>query len=233
MLARLLKSAPLQRAAATLLGCYLEMALWSTRWTVEGAGHIGPFLSAGPVIVAVWHERLALLPAFWAPARHANPNRHVAALASRHRDGRFIAAVMKRFGVRAVHGSSGRAKPGAGPVRDRGGAAGMRALLAALEAGGAVVITPDGPRGPRRIAAPGVTQLGALAGAPVLPAAAQTRWRVTLKSWDRMVLPVPFGRGALVCLPPITVPGGDTGACHAQIEAALTEAARRADMLCR
>ena len=72
-----------------------------------------------------------------------------------------------------------------------------------LEAGDHVVITPDGPRGPRRVAAPGVAQLAALSGMPVLPCAAQTSRRWTLRSWDRMVLPLPFGRGVIVCGAPI------------------------------
>ena len=230
MLSRLLKSAALHRAAAAVTGFYLEWALRSTRWTVEGACHLAPFLADGAVIVACWHERLPLAPAFWLPARRNHPDRQIATLASRHRDGRLIAAVMARFGVRAVLGSSGRAKPGAGPAQDRGGAAGLRALLAALKQGQAVVITPDGPRGPRRAAAPGLGLLASLGQAPVVPLAGQTRRRVTLRSWDRMVLPLPFGRGALVCLPPLTLAPGQS---VAGLEAALTQAADRADALCR
>jgi hypothetical protein len=48
-----------------------------------------------------------------------------------------------------------------------------------------------------------------------------------------MVLPLPFGRGALVCMPPILVGRGQVGVALPQIEAALTAAAERADTLCR
>jgi lysophospholipid acyltransferase (LPLAT)-like uncharacterized protein len=232
-MSRVLRSDLLQRMAAKVLGLYLDLALRSTRWTIEGGGHIAPYLREGAVIVAFWHERLPLMPALWAQARHANPQRRAAVLASRHRDGRFIGNVLDRFGVRVVHGSTGTIKPGTGRLRDRGGAAGLRALLAALEAGDAVVITPDGPRGPRRVAAPGAAQLGALTQAPVVPAAGQIRRRIILRSWDRMVLPLPFGRGALVCLPPVFVPPDGVSACLPAIEAALSAAADRADALCR
>ena len=67
-----------------------------------------------------------------------------------------------------VHGSSTR------DGRDKGGAAGVRALLEVLAQGSHVVLTPDGPRGPARRAAAGVAQLAGLSGVPVLPCAART-----------------------------------------------------------
>ena len=147
---------------------------------------------------------------------------------SRHRDGRFIGNILGRFRVSVVHGSS--AKPG--KQQGKGGAAGLRQLQAVLARGGAVVMTPDGPRGPARVAAPGVAHLAAVTGAPVLPSAAQCRPRLTLKSWDRMVLPVPFGRGVLVCLPAIYVGRDGAEAALPMIAKALDVAAARADALC-
>jgi lysophospholipid acyltransferase (LPLAT)-like uncharacterized protein len=233
MRARLLKSEAVRLACARLLGVYLHLTLRSTRWAVEGGEHLAPFLAGGAVIVACWHERLPLMPALLARALAANPGREVCALASRHRDGRLIAAILARFGVRSVFGSTGRSRPGRDPARDNGGAAGLRGLVAALEAGQAVVVTPDGPRGPRRHAAPGVAGLAALTGAPVLVTAAQARRRIVLRSWDRMVVPLPFGRGALVCLPPVAVARDGAQAAQAGLGAALDRAADRADALCR
>ena len=86
--------------------------------------------------------------------------------------------------------------------------------------------------GPRRVAARGVAQIAALSGAPVLPLAAQTTRRRVLPTWDAMVLPLPFGRGVLVCGPAIAVPREGWDAWLPRIEAALTEAAERADRLC-
>jgi lysophospholipid acyltransferase (LPLAT)-like uncharacterized protein len=106
-------------------------------------------------------------------------------------------------------------------------------MLERLAQGEQIAITPDGPRGPRRDAAPGVAQLAALSGIPVLPCAAQTSRRVTLNSWDRMVLPLPFGRGNLVCRAPIAVGREEAAAALPTIAAALNNAADRADLLCR
>jgi lysophospholipid acyltransferase (LPLAT)-like uncharacterized protein len=231
MFRRLLKSRRVQSAGVLLLGLYLDLALRSTRWTTEGQDFLDPFLPGGAVIVASWHERLPLIPALWVRARRRHPQRPVAALASRHRDGRFLGGLLERFGVRMVHGSTDLDAK-AGRRRDRGGAAGLRALLAALGEGAAVVITPDGPRGPRRVAAPGVALLAAMAQVAVLPVSAQVRWRITLKSWDKMVIPLPFGRGVLVCGPPILVPAEAAAAFLPRIELALTEALERTDTLC-
>jgi lysophospholipid acyltransferase (LPLAT)-like uncharacterized protein len=142
-------------------------------------------------------------------------------LVSRHRDGRFIGTVLRRFRVSVVHGSS-----------SRGGAAGLRALLDVLGRGDQVVITPDGPRGPRRVAAPGVAQLAALSGVPVLPCSAQTSRRWQLRSWDRMVIPRPFGRGVVVCQASITVERARWQEAVPAIEAAMTLAADQADAAC-
>ncbi len=179
------------------------------------------------MIAAFWHERLALMPALFLHARRMRADMPpVAVLASRHSDGRLIGRLMRRFGTTVIHGSTMR------QGQDRGGASGLRQAIAHLRGGGHIVLTPDGPRGPPRVAVPGVAQLAALTGFVVVPAAAQTSRRRILRTWDRMVLPLPWGRGVLVCLPPIQVPRHDMAAGLAAIGIALTEAADLADRLC-
>ena len=94
-------------------------------------------------------------------------------------------------------------------------------------------LTPDGPRGPRRVAAPGVAQLAALAGVPVLPCAARTSHRIGLNTWDRMGIPLPFGRGVVVCEPAITVPRDAWREALPAIKAAMDRASDRADQSAR
>jgi lysophospholipid acyltransferase (LPLAT)-like uncharacterized protein len=77
-----------------------------------------------------------------------------------------------------------------------------------------------------------VAQLAAASGAPILPTAAQTTRRLTLNSWDRMVVPLPFGRGVIVCGPMIPVPRDDWRSTLPQISKALNDAAAEADRLC-
>lgn len=229
MLKDLLRRPWVQAMFAALIGRYLDVVLRTTRWTLHGEANLAPFVAQRPAVAAFWHERLPLMPALWTlVSRRSGGQGRANVLVSRHSDGRFIGAVMRRFsGVEVVYGST------AYKGRDRGGAAGARALLGGLEAGCHVVITPDGPRGPRRIAAPGVAELAARSGAPVLPCAAQTSRRWTLPSWDRMVVPLPFGRGVIVCGEAIPVPPDEAEATLPRITAAITAASDEADRLCR
>lgn len=237
MFRRLIRSAAAQAAFARALGLYLACVYRTTRWTLLGeaplhAAFRGPDGEARTVIAAFWHESLPMMPMLWQQARQRLPamagmRAHV--LVSRHRDGRFIGEVVRRFDLDMVHASTSAggaaAKGGAG----KGGATGMRVLLRMLARGDMVVITPDGPRGPRRVAAPGVAQLAAVSGLPVLPCAARTSRARVLRSWDRMVLPLPFGRGVLVVGPAVPVERDDPLAALPAIEAALTAACEAAD----
>ncbi len=215
----------------SLLGAYLRFALRTTRWTLHGEEWLGSYLYGGAAVFAFWHERLPLMPALWLLATErraqggaARKRMHV--LVSRNRDGRLIGAMMRRFGLDLVYGSTAKR------AAQKGGAAGLRALLAVLAAGDQVVITPDGPRGPRRQMARGVAQVAALARVPVVPCAAQTTRRHILPTWDRMVLPLPFGRGVLVCGAPVMVPRVGWMESLPGLEAALTQAADEADARC-
>ena len=161
MLKSFLRRPGVQAWLASLAGAYLAFALRTTRWRVEGEAHLAPHAAGAPAVAVLWHECLPLMPALWLRIRRPGARAH--ALASRHKDGLFIGAIMRRFGVEMVHGSSAR------DGRDKGGAAGVRALLEVLAAGSHVVLTPDGPRGPARRAAAGLAQVAGLSGAPALP----------------------------------------------------------------
>ena len=231
MLKRLLRSAAVQAVTARLVGLYLDLALRTTRWTVVGEEHVAASTAGEPTVAAFWHERLPMLPALWIHMRRHGARGTPRVLVSKHRDGQFIGTVVRRFGVVVVHGSSSK-DGSARDVTEKGGAAGMRVLLGVLQGRQHVLITPDGPRGPRRRASPGVAQLAGLSGAPVLPIGAQTSRRRVLPTWDRMLVPLPWGRGVIVCGAPITVPRDGWEAWLPAIETALTEAADQADALC-
>jgi len=195
---------------------YLRFVAVNTRWQVEGAAELAAFSAGPPCIVAFWHETLPSMPIFWLRAKSPRP---AIVLASRHRDGQLIGLGVKKFGIGLAAGSS-----------SRGGAAGLRALVAALRGGADVGLTPDGPRGPRRRAADGVAMLAALSGAKILPCAAATSFAIPFNSWDRMRFPLPFGTGILVCGPFLSVPRHGWEAAVPTIEAALTDAAIRAGL---
>lgn len=222
MLKRLLRSAFVQALAARLVAAYLALVFRTSRWTLLGVPHAEAAVARGGlVIIGFWHERLPLMPMLWRIARDRYPalrrlTPHV--LVSRSRDGRFIGEVVGRFGLSLVHASS-----------SQGGGVGLLALARLIENGTPVAITPDGPRGPRRVAAPGIAQLAAISGVPVLPVAAATTRHRLLPSWDRMMLPLPFGCGCVALGPLVEVPKDGAEAALPAIAAALTAACDTAD----
>jgi lysophospholipid acyltransferase (LPLAT)-like uncharacterized protein len=138
-------------------------------------------------IYSFWHEDL-LVPAYF----FSRPDVHV--LISEHADGRLIAEACRHLTLRVVSGST-----------TRGGVKAVRELIK-VAAKTHLVVTPDGPRGPRRHVEPGMIYLAAQSGLRIVPVGFgyQAAWR--LNSWDRFVLPCPGSATVCVTGPPIRVP---------------------------
>ncbi len=192
------------------------------RLQVVGAEALGPCWRAGrPLIYAVWHGRILMVP--WANARlrRTGGARPVTVLASRSRDGELVAAYVACFGLDVVRGSS-----------SRGGASGLRGLAAAVRAGADVAVVPDGPRGPRERCRPGAVALAALTGAPVVPLAFAARPARRLRTWDRFLVPLPFARCALVFGEPLALHDRtDRALALKELERALGDVTAAADRL--
>lgn len=216
------------RVGALLVALYIRLVNATTRWQIEGQEHLDLMLAReGGVVFAIWHGRLLLMPGWSAGGRRR------VAMVSASRDGDFTAGVCAHFGIGSVRGSSHHH----GKRRNKGA---LRAYIGARQAllreNALLGIAPDGPRGPRMRAEPGAAQLAIETGSPVLPVSYSVRWGRFLKSWDRFLLPFPFGRGVLIWGQPLFPPakGDEEGAARylAGMEAALTTITNRADELC-
>src|SRR5690606_35228038 len=113
-------------------------------------------------------------------------------LISNSREGEIIAHAALTVRVGVIRGSAAKG------AQLKGGFEAGRAIARHIAKGEVVCITPDGPRGPRMRASKGAVQMSKLTGAALLPMAWSSNNRVMFKSWDRMMLPVPFGRGVLI-----------------------------------
>ena len=109
-------------------------------------------------------------------------------------DGEFVAKAVAQLGIPAVRGSSSNKDKA---DRDKGGTQALRDGLRQLKVGG-LAITPDGPRGPVRSMAEGLPVMAKLSRAPVLFLGLSCNPAIRLNSWDRSLLPLPFGKGAVV-----------------------------------
>lgn len=160
-----------------------------------------------PVIYAVWHGRIVLLPYLYG-------HRGCCVLASRSRDGEIVSRLVERFGLEPVRGSS-----------TRGGGEALRQLTRQLRRGREVVVVPDGPVGPREVLKSGVIALARLSGAPIVPMAVGSSRYWQLRSWDEFRIPKPFARCVMRFGEPIRVSvDADRAAQEAarkEVEAAL------------
>ncbi len=188
---RPLRNPVIQGVLAWLLAGWMRFCFATIRWTYENEAVAETvWKQGGGALCVFWHSRIGLSPACW-PLDRAQP---VKALISLSPDGQFIARAVALQGIPAVRGSSAnkdkadRAKGGSQALRD-----GLRQLKI-----GALAITPDGPRGPAREMAEGLPQMAKLSKAPVLFIGLSCKPAIRLNSWDRAVLPLPFGRGAIV-----------------------------------
>ncbi|MFT5852933.1 MAG: lysophospholipid acyltransferase (LPLAT)-like uncharacterized protein [Verrucomicrobiales bacterium] len=135
---------------------------------------------SGSLIWAFWHNRVFSLPYVY---RKFLPTRQGAVLTSPSGDGEIIAQVMRNFGVDAVRGSS-----------NKRAAAALRELVSWVKQENDIVITPDGPRGPRYQLQPGIIKVAQLTKTPVFPVHVRYSKCFRLKSWDAFMIPWPFSR---------------------------------------
>jgi lysophospholipid acyltransferase (LPLAT)-like uncharacterized protein len=217
---RVLASRAGRELAARLIHLYMRL-VWATGgWRVVGREHGERIHAAGGVaLCAFWHGRMAMMGMAW--PREVP----IALLQSPHRDGQLMARVAELFGQSTVWGSS-----------TRGGAGALREVVARLRGGGWCAATPDGPRGPRMRVAAGIVAMARLGGAPILPVSFSTTRGRELGTWDRLLLPWPFGRGAIVVGEPVAVAADADAAALERARLALEEAlmrvTREADRLC-
>ena len=172
-----LDSWPARLLIASGFGLY---RLWARtlRLQVEDPHDVVGLVRQQPVIFAIWHNRLLMLPRVFDPSF---PTRQSYGLISASRDGDLIAQFIERSGYGTIRGSSSRK-----------GVIALRQLVETLAADGNVLITPDGPRGPVYQVSQGIVFLAQKSGAPIVPIHMEysSCWR--LKSWDRFAVPRPF-----------------------------------------
>jgi lysophospholipid acyltransferase (LPLAT)-like uncharacterized protein len=185
-----LDSWPARLLIATGFGLY---RLWARtlRLQVEDPHDVVAFVKQQPVIFAIWHNRLLMLPRVFDPSF---PTRQSYGLISASRDGDLIARFIERSGYGTIRGSSSRK-----------GVIALRQLVETLRADGNVLVTPDGPRGPVYQVSQGIVFLAQKSGAPIVPIHMEysSAWR--LKSWDRFVVPRPFAKLRAIVGAPISI----------------------------
>lgn len=216
----------LTRLAPPIGAAIIRLTHRTTRWKWEGRDVLqGVIDRREPVIYAFWHSRILMM----CPLMQESPL-PIRVLVSNNRDGEIISRVVQRFGHDTIRGSTRNPKK----TKQKGGGAALLEMLRHLAESGSAAITPDGPRGPRCKAQIGASVLSAQSGLPVIPLAYSTSRGKVMRSWDRFLLALPFGRGAYVVGAAIPPPAGDEAALEAHrahLESVLSDLMHRADAM--
>jgi lysophospholipid acyltransferase (LPLAT)-like uncharacterized protein len=206
---RLLDRPTVQDALAWLIASTVRLIERTARIEIELHPAAEAWLrDARPCIGAYWHGRLALIPLAWRrilAATGRDPATPAYTLSSFHRDGAVMAKATNRLGVGTVRGS-----------QKKGGTEAFRTLRQLLNDGVTVALAVDGGKGPRMRVQAGVMVLARHAGVPAIPVTFAYRPARRLGTWDRLVLPIPFGRCLILVGEPVFPPEGrDEGALEA------------------
>lgn len=174
----------------------LKLILWTCRVEVTGLKQLVETASKNPTILMLWHNRLILLPELL----YQNAGQFTyCALISRSRDGELVSILAHSY-------ANGRTLRVAHHARHQA----LTSMILRLKTQNDVmVITPDGPRGPKYKVKPGIVVAAQEAKASIIPVSwtADRLWR--LNSWDRMQIPKPFSRIQVVFGEPLIITGSE------------------------
>jgi lysophospholipid acyltransferase (LPLAT)-like uncharacterized protein len=188
-----------RRLAPALARAYVRLLLGTSQTTLHGDAEGQVLLqSSAPVIFAVWHCQL--LACLYLAKHFCRAKPPLVLMASPSRDGEFIAEVARGLGFVVFPGS-----------RRKGGFQALQQMAGYVREGYTVGLATDGSRGPVRVAQKGVLYLARETQVPVVPAAVASSRKITLNTWDRFEVLLPFGRCGLVVGAPLWVSPRDRG----------------------
>jgi len=129
-------------------------------------------------VCVCWHGELFMSPQAYRKIHKKHP---ASAIISSHFDGSLIASTLNMLHIRPLRGSS---KKGARKV--------LLQAFKSIKSGEEVLITPDGPRGPRHTMSDGAIGIALKSKLPIFVMNYKAKKYWQLKSWDRFVIPKPF-----------------------------------------
>ena len=218
---KLANSAFLNEAAATVLYLYIRFCHVSTKWEISGFEEMDELLLQNqPIILVIWHERLIMSPYMF--------NTRVGKICAITTESK-LASMGKRL-LRLFQFEAEQIDPKKNPTGFN------RKVLHRIRAGYSIAISPDGTRGPARIAKPFPIKWSRKTGAPIFCATFAVRRKLTLSEWSKAHIPLPFNRGALLIErwhgagdKPIS--NEDMQSLTTELGASLDEITRRADLI--
>ncbi len=180
------------RLFALFIHGFLELVYRTCRLSVSDLNAVENHVLEGKNIFAFWHGKM-LYPIYYYTRNIKTVKSAI--LISKSKDGDYGEALVKRLGQTCVRGSS-----------SRGGLKALHDLSNLLAENSNLALTPDGPRGPAFRAQVGIIKLAQYSNAVIIPTTYNASRKITLKSWDQFIIPLPFSRVHLAFSEPLVVP---------------------------
>ncbi len=159
---------------------FTRLIIWTNKVEFVGLEQYYEAIKKHPSIVVLWHNRVILGPHIFGDC--LDPSTDYTIYVSKSRDGDLLSLVATTFKQGSVIRVPKRAKH-----------ASLKTLIKTLKKK-VLIVTPDGPRGPKYKVKPGVVFAAAAAKAQIFPLSWSASKTWELKSWDRFKIPKPFGR---------------------------------------
>ena len=174
----------------SLLGRWIfQILFFLNKVSIKGEENLLKLLKSGkPIMLCVWHGRL-LFPSWY--IRH-HTTLHI--ISSRHADSEILAHILRHWGYGLIRGST-----------NKGGVSVIREMTEIFKEGGMIAVTNDGPTGPVRIAKSGSIGLAIKNNVKIITVTGSATKYWQLKSWDRFMLPKPFGKIQIVVSTPMEI----------------------------
>lgn len=179
---RIEQSPLLAKAIATVMAWYLRFCIATSRWDISGLEGLRADIAEGPVLCVLWHGRLLMIAPHWP--------RDAGSLSCLHDTapvGRAAGALQAYFGLQPMAMSAKQSN-----------LVTSRAVIKRAKEGVSIGITADGPLGPGYAVKDAPLEWARILQRPVYGYAFATKRRWLLGTWDRMLVPLPFTRGAVV-----------------------------------
>lgn len=176
-----------------LLYLYVKFTFATSRWEIRGLDNIlNTWMEEGNFILVGWHGRALMMPMIFKKNYHPE----MRALVSLHNDGRIIAGILEKCGIKTIGGSTSNNAKGAAVN-----------IMHTLNNKISVTIIPDGPRGPRMRMSMSPVYFAHKTGKPLIGMVySAKKAKIIEKAWDKMMIPAPFNQGIYLISEPFYVP---------------------------
>lgn len=131
-------------------------------------------------LLAMWHGKIFLSTYILYNIPKMRRTR-IYGVTSTHQDGLYVEKFLNRFNIPSVRGSS-----------NKGGYKAITRIITLIKQKCNIVITPDGPKGPRHACNGNIHNLSAKYGIPIIPMCFSATKVKVFNTWDKFVLPLPF-----------------------------------------